>query len=111
MHYASAKDGTKLFYKVWGEGKSVVLMHGWPVNADSFDETALALAENGYRAICPDRRGFGRSDQPWSGYDYETFAEDISAILNAAGVSQSVAIAGFSMGGGDVAPFISRNPG
>ena len=111
MPYATAKDGTKLFYKDWGEGKPVVLMHGWPVDADSFDEVALALAENGYRAICPDRRGFGRSDQPWKGYDYDTFAEDIETVLDAAGISGSLAIAGFSMGGGDVARFISRNPG
>ena len=111
MPYATAKDRTKLFYKDWGEGKPVVLMHGWPVDADSFDETALALAQNGYRAICPDRRGFGRSDQPWSGYNYNTFADDIAAVLDAAGVPEAVAMAGFSMGGGDVARFISRNPG
>jgi len=111
MPYATAKDRTKLFYKDWGEGKPVVLMHGWPLNADSFDETAVALAENGYRAIYPDRRGFGRSDQPWDGYDYDTFADDIAAVLEAAGVSQPIAIAGFSMGGGDVARFISRNSG
>ena len=111
MPCATAKDGTKLFYKDWGKGKPVVLMHGWPVNADSFDETALALAENGFRAICPDRRGFGRSDQPWNGYDYDTFADDIAAVISDAGVSEPVAIAGFSMGGGDVARFISRNQG
>ena len=111
MPYATAKDGTKLFYKDWGEGKPVLLMHGWPVDADSFDEVALALAENGYRALCPDRRGFGRSDQPWSGYEYDTFADDIAAVLDTAAVSEPIAIAGFSMGGGDVARFISRNPG
>jgi len=71
----------------------------------------MALAENGFRAICPDRRGFGRSDQPWNGYDYDTFAEDIGSVLDTASVSQQLAIAGFSMGGGDVARFISRNPG
>ena len=111
MPYATAKDGTKLFYKDWGSGKPVVLMHGWPVDADSFDEAALALGNNGFRAICPDRRGFGRSDQPWDGYDYDTFADDIAAILETAGVSKPIAIAGFSMGGGDVARFICRNPG
>lgn len=111
MPYATAKDGTKLFYKDWGEGKPVVLVHGWPVNADSFDETALALANYGYRAILPERRGFGRSDQPWSGYDYDTFADDIAAVLETAGISEPVAMAGFSMAGGDVARFISRNSG
>lgn len=109
MPYATAKDGTKLFYKEWGEGKPVVLVHGWPVNSDSFDETALALANNGYRAIVPDRRGFGRSDQPWHGYDYDTFCDDIASVVLNAGVDQPIAIAGFSMGGGDVARFISRH--
>ena len=111
MPYATANDGTKLFFKDWGEGKPVLLMHGWPVNGDSFDETAFTLAENGYRVIVPDRRGFGRSDQPWSGYDYDTFADDIAVILDTASISGAIAIAGFSMGGGDVARFISRNPG
>lgn len=109
MPHATAKDGTKLFYKDWGEGKPVVLVHGWPVNADSFDEVALALANNGYRAIVPDRRGFGRSDQPWRGYDYNTFSDDIAAVVLNAGVDQPIAIAGFSMGGGDVARFIARH--
>lgn len=109
MAYATARDGTRLYYKDWGEGRPVVLIHGWPLSGDTFDDAALALAEAGFRAIVPDRRGFGRSDQPWSGYDYDTFADDIAAIVLDAGVSGPVALAGFSMGGGEVARFISRH--
>jgi pimeloyl-ACP methyl ester carboxylesterase len=109
MPYATARDGTRLYYKDWGEGRPVVLVHGWPLSGDTFDDAAVALAENGYRAIVPDRRGFGRSDQPWSGYDYDTFADDVAAVVLEAGVSGPVAIAGFSMGGGEVARFITRH--
>jgi pimeloyl-ACP methyl ester carboxylesterase len=110
MPYATARDGTRIYYKDWGQGRPVVLIHGWPLSSDTFDDAALALAENGFRAIAPDRRGFGRSDQPWDGYDYDTFADDVSAILDEAGVDGPVAIAGFSMGGGEVARFLTRNP-
>lgn len=109
MPYATAKDGTRLYYKDWGSGRPVVLMHGWPLSGDTFDSTALALAEKGYRAIVPDRRGFGRSDQPWEGYDYDTFTDDLTAVLDAAGVGDRIAIAGFSMGGGEVARFVGRH--
>ena len=111
MPYATARDGTNIYYKDWGSGTPVVLVHGWPLTSDTFDDTALHLADSGYRAIFHDRRGFGRSDQPWDGYDYDTFADDLSAVLESAGVSEPVAMAGFSMGGGEVARFISRNPG
>ena len=108
MPYAKAKDGTHLYYKDWGRGAPVVLMHGWPLTGDSFDDAALRLAENGCRAIIPDRRGFGRSDQPWDGYDYDTFADDVAAVLEHAGVSEKVALVGFSMGGGEVARFLTK---
>jgi non-heme chloroperoxidase len=111
MPHASAKDGTRLYYKDWGKGRPVVLMHGWPLSGDTFDEAALALAERGFRAIVPDRRGFGRSDQPWDGYDYDTFADDLAAVLEHAGVGGPIALAGFSMGGGEVARFLSRHRG
>lgn len=111
MPYATAKDGTRLYYKDWGEGRPVVLIHGWPLSSDTFDDVSLALAENGYRAIAPDRRGFGRSDQPWDGYDYDTFADDVAAVLEDAGVGGRIALAGFSMGGGEVARFLSRHRG
>jgi non-heme chloroperoxidase len=86
-------------------------MHGWPLSGDTFDETALALADNGFRAVVPDRRGFGRSDQPWDGYDYDTFADDVAAVLENAGVGGPIALVGFSMGGGEVARFPSRYRG
>lgn len=108
MPYAKANDGTMLYYKDWGRGDPVVLMHGWPLTGDTFDDLAIKLVEAGKRCIIPDRRGFGRSDQPWSGYDYDTFADDVAAVLEDAGVAQPVAIAGFSMGGGEVARFLSR---
>ena len=87
----------------------MVLVHGWPLSSDTFDDAALALAEKGFRAIAHDRRGFGRSDQPWSGYDYDTFADDVAAVLDHARVDQPIALAGFSMGGGEVARFLSRH--
>ncbi len=108
MAYAKAKDGTKLFYKDWGKGKPVVLLHGWPLTGDTFDDVAVALADQGYRSIIPDRRGFGRSDQPWDGYDYDTFADDVAAILEDAKIAEPVALVGFSMGGGEVARFLTK---
>ena len=108
MPYAKAKDGTMLYYKNWGKGDPVVLLHGWPLTGDTWDDAAIRLAESGKRCIIPDRRGFGRSDQPWDGYDYDTFADDVAAILEDAGIAQPVALVGFSMGGGEVARFLSK---
>ena len=111
MPYANAKDGTDLYYKDWGTGKPVVLLHGWPLTGDTFDDMGIALADKGYRAIIPDRRGFGRSDQPWTGNDYDTYAEDVTAILADAKITDPVALVGFSMGGGEVARFQTKYPG
>ena len=111
MAFAKAKDGTRLYYKDWGQGRPVVLLHGWPLTGDTFDDAAIALAEQGCRSIIPDRRGFGRSDQPWTGYDYDTFSDDVAAILDDAKISEPVALVGFSMGGGEVARFQTRYPG
>lgn len=108
MPYAKAKDGTMLYYKDWGTGEPVVLMHGWPLTGDTFDDLAIKLVENGKRCIIPDRRGFGRSDQPWDGHDYDTYADDVVAILEDAKISQPVALVGFSMGGGEVARFLTK---
>ena len=108
MPYAKARDGTMLYYKDWGRGDPVVLLHGWPLSGDSFDDAALRLVEAGKRCIIPDRRGFGRSDQPWDGHDYDTYADDVAAILEDAGVNQPVALVGFSMGGGEVARFLTK---
>src|SRR5687768_18391990 len=92
MPYATARDGTRIYYNDWGQGRPVVLIHGWPLSSDTFDDAALALAEKGYRAIAHDRRGFGRSDQPWGGYDYDTFADDVAAVLENAGIGQPIAL-------------------
>jgi non-heme chloroperoxidase len=111
MPRAVTKDKVSLFYKDWGprDGKPVALIHGWPLTADTFDDVAVALAEDGFRCIAPDRRGFGRSDQPWDGYDYDTFASDVEAVLADAGISGPVALVGFSMGGGEVARLVARH--
>ena len=111
MTFAKAQDGTQLYYKDWGKGRPVVLLHGWPLTGDTFDDVAVALADQGFRSIIPDRRGFGRSGQPWTGYDYDTFSDDVAAILDDAKISEPVALVGFSMGGGEVARFQTKYPG
>ena len=108
MPYAKAKDGTMLYYKDWGRGDPVVLLHGWPLTGDTFDDLAIKLVEAGKRCIIPDRRGFGRSDQPWNGHDYDTYSDDVMAILEDADINQPVSLVGFSMGGGEVARLVAR---
>src|SRR5690349_237361 len=110
MPYVTTKDKTRLYVKDWGSGPPVVLIHGWPLTADTWDETALALAENGFRAVAYDRRGFGRSDQPWNGYDYDTLSDDLAAVI-ADRQLEEVTLVGFSMGGGEVARYMSRHAG
>ena len=110
MPYVKTRDGTDLYVKDWGSGRPVVLTHGWPLNADSWDMQAMALAEAGFRAIAYDRRGFGRSGQPWSGYDYDTLADDLADVLEATGANDAT-IVGFSMGGGEIARYMSRHDG
>ena len=107
MTYITTKDNTKLYVKDWGTGRPVILLHGWPLSADSWDDQAIAIAEAGMRAIAYDRRGFGRSDQPWSGYDYDTLTDDLAAVMEATG-AQDAALVGFSMGGGEVARYMTR---
>lgn len=110
MHFITTKDDTQLYVKDWGTGDPVILLHGWPLSSDSWDDQAKAIAENGYRAIAYDRRGFGRSSQPWSGYDYDTLADDLAAVV-AYSKSPRCTIVGFSMGGGEVARYMSRHAG
>lgn len=110
MPMIETDDGTALYVKEWGDGPAVVLIHGWPLSADSWDDQALALADHGYRVISYDRRGFGRSDQPWDGYDYETLADDLAAVIEACDV-ENPALVGFSMGGGEVARYLTRHNG
>ena len=110
MTYITTNDNTKLYVKDWGSGRPVILMHGWPLSADSWDDQAMAIADAGFRAIAYDRRGFGRSDQPWSGYDYDTLADDLASVIKEMGADDA-AIVGFSMGGGEVARYMSRHGG
>jgi non-heme chloroperoxidase len=105
------KDNTKLYYKDWGKGRPVILIHGWPLSADSWDDQAMAIAEAGFRAIAYDRRGFGRSEQTFTGYDYDTLSDDLAAVMEATGAHQDATLVGFSMGGGEVARYMSRHQG
>ena len=111
MPYIEARDGTEIYVKDWGDGRPVILIHGWPLSADSWDDQALVLAENGYRVLAYDRRGFGRSEQPAGGYDYDTFADDLADVMEAAEIEDGASIIGFSMGGGEVARYMSRHQG
>ena len=110
MSYITTQDNSKLFYKDWGTGKPVIFMHGWPLSSDSWDDHAMAVADAGYRAIAYDRRGFGRSSHPWGGYDYNTLADDLAAVIAQTGVTD-VTLVGFSMGGGEIARYMSRHQG
>ena len=111
MTMVETRDGTKLYVKDWGEGRPVILIHGYPLNADAFDKTAWKLAEAGHRAINYDRRGFGRSEQPWQGYDWDTYADDLADVMQATGATQDVTVIGYSMGGGECARYMSRHDG
>jgi non-heme chloroperoxidase len=110
MSHVTTRDNTRLNVKDWGTGRPVILLHGWPLSADSWDDQAMAIADLGMRAIAYDRRGFGRSSQPWNGYDYDTFADDLAAVIEATG-AQNATLVGFSMGGGEVARYMSRHDG
>ena len=110
MTFVTTLDKTELYVKDWGSGQPVILLHGWPLSADSWDDQAMAIADAGYRAIAYDRRGFGRSSQPWTGYDYDTLADDLAAVIEQTGAHDAV-LAGFSMGGGEVARYLSRHGG
>jgi non-heme chloroperoxidase len=108
MPFIAAKDGTQLHYNDWGSGPPVVLIHGWPLDADMWEYQSVHLAENGFRVITYDRRGFGRSAQPWHGYDYDTLAGDLASVLDALDLT-GVTLVGFSMGGGEVVRYLSKH--
>ncbi len=107
MSTIKTQDGTQIYYKDWGTGKPVLFSHGWPLDGDMWDSQLNFLAERGYRVIAFDRRGFGRSDQPWEGYNYDTFASDINDLITSLELHE-VTLVGFSMGGGDVSRYIGR---
>jgi non-heme chloroperoxidase len=110
MNTVQTNDQTRLYVKDWGEGPPVILIHGWPLSADSWDDQAMAIAAAGHRVIAYDRRGFGRSTQPWSGYDYDTLADDLAAVIQLSGAKDAT-LMGFSMGGGEVARYMARHGG
>lgn len=108
MSYVTTKDNTKLYVKDWGTGRPVILIHGWPLSADGWDDVAIPIVEAGFRTIAYDRRGFGRSEQPWDGYNYDTLSDDLAAVIEATG-AENATLVGFSMGGGEVARYMSRH--
>lgn len=108
--YIAAKDGTQLYYKDWGprDGQPIVFSHGWPLSSDSWESQMLFLASQGYRVVAHDRRGHGRSSQPWDGNDMDHYADDLATVIETLGLKKAVLV-GFSTGGGEVARYIGRH--
>lgn len=104
----TTKDGTQLYYKDWGTGQPIVFSHGWPLNSDSWESQMMFLATKGYRCVAHDRRGHGRSSQPWGGHDMDTYADDLACVLDKLDLKNAVLI-GFSAGGGEVTRYIGRH--
>jgi non-heme chloroperoxidase len=108
MPSITTRDGARIFYKDWGSGQPVVFSHGWPLNADAWDEQLFLFASNGFRAIAHDRRGHGRSTQTWSGNDMDTYADDLATLVETLALSDAIHI-GHSTGGGEVVRYIARH--
>jgi non-heme chloroperoxidase len=108
MSTITAKDGTQIYYKDWGKGQPVVFSHGWPLTADAWDAQMLFLSSHGYRTIAHDRRGHGRSGQPWNGNDMDTYADDLATLIEKLDL-KNVVLVGHSTGGGEVAHYIGRH--
>src|SRR5690242_12698609 len=108
MPRITTKDETQLYYKDWGKGQPIVFSHGWPLSADAWEDQMIFLAARGYRCIAHDRRGHGRSDQPWDGNDMDTYADDLAALVSTLGLPKAIHI-GHSTGGGEVARYIGRH--
>ena len=108
MPTLTMKDGTQIYYKDWGAGQPVVFSHGWPLSSDAWEDQTMFLAERGYRCIAHDRRGHGRSSQPWHGNEMDTYADDLAALTEALNLQDAIHV-GHSTGGGEVAHYIGRH--
>jgi len=108
MPRLKTKDGTEVHYKDWGSGQPIVFSHGWPLDADAFEDQMFFLAARGYRCVAHDRRGFGRSAQPWTGNDMDTYADDLAELVSQLDLDRAVLV-GHSTGGGEVARYIGRH--
>jgi non-heme chloroperoxidase len=108
MPTIKTKDNTEIYYKDWGTGQPIVFSHGWPLDADAFEDQMIFLASHGYRCIAHDRRGHGRSSQPWNGNDMDTYADDLAALVQKLDLNDAIHV-GHSTGGGEVARYIGRH--
>lgn len=107
-NFVAAKDGTQIYYRDFGKGRPIVFSHGWPLNADAWDGQMQFLANAGFRVIAHDRRGHGRSDQPATGYDMDTFADDLAAVIDSLELEDAILV-GHSMGGGEIVRYVTRH--